>query len=276
MSKLAVLLLIVVLALSSIVMVGSVFAQSTKLSVPEFNVKYVVYSSYVPATYEVDKYTGETVTTSPGHYTTTRTVELTIKNQPFTSYKDSSGNYTSFYYNVKYKGHYENEWHYHPYDPTKGYRTGSYSDTYIASQSDSTKITVRMDVESVGSMRLNDIPDGGELDFQVQALTGRLDKVYTGSSGFAWVGGDSDHYYVFTGRKSGWSETQTLAIGKNQTSTASLKSTPSPEATPTPDLTSMPSHELQPVQIEPIIGAAIVALIIGAASGLLVWRIKRK
>ena len=101
-----------------------------------------------------------------------------------------------------------------------------------------------------------DIPKDAQLDFQVQALTGHLDKIYTGSSGFFWVGGDMDHYYVFTGESSGWSDTQTLTIGKSET--------------------PAPNQEPQQIEQEIIVGAAIAAAVIVAGLGLLVYLIKRK
>jgi len=213
-----------------------------KPSIPEFTLKYVDYSYDVPPTYGIDPYTGENVTTQYGYRVENKSVVITIRNQPFTPYKDASGNYTGLFYNVRFKAHYADEWSYHPYDPDNGYRTGSYSDTYNASQSDYTIILVRMNVEAVGRMRLMGIPDGGKVDFQVQALIGHLDKIYTGSSGFFWVGGESDHYYVFTGESSGWSDTQTLTIGEGQTPTPSPATTPTQTSTPAPTPIPVPGQ----------------------------------
>lgn len=106
MSRSLVLLLITVLVLSSLVMVGSVFAQS----VPEFTLKLVAHPYDVPSTYEIDPYTGEKIITSYGYHEENKSIEVTIKNQPFTSTLDASGNYTSLYYNVRYKGNYADEW----------------------------------------------------------------------------------------------------------------------------------------------------------------------
>ena len=264
MKKSATLLLIVILTASSVLMFKAAPASAaTTPSVPEFTVKYVYYSYYIPPTYAIDPYTGENFTTNLGHYLYNRTIEFTIKNQPFTSYRDASGNYTSLYYNIEFKGHYNDEWSYHPYDPDDGYTTGSYSDTYNASDSDYTIIVVRMSSAGVGRMNLGGISDGDQVDFQMQTLIGHLDKIYTGSSGFSWVGGDSDHYYVFTGETSGWSETQTLTIGENQT-TATLSSAPTPY--------QKPSQSEQ----EMIIGVAIAATVIATGLGLLIYLVKRK
>jgi hypothetical protein len=66
--KPATLLLITVLAVSSLIMVSSAFAQSiTKPSVPEFTLVLVDSSYDVPTTYSIDPYTGENVTHNGYH-----------------------------------------------------------------------------------------------------------------------------------------------------------------------------------------------------------------
>ena len=111
MSKSATLLLITVLAVYSLVIVGFAFAESTpKPAIPEFTLKLVAHPYDVPSTYEIDPYTGEKIITSYGYHEENKSIEVTIKNQPFTSTLDASGNYTSLYYNVRYKGNYADEW----------------------------------------------------------------------------------------------------------------------------------------------------------------------
>ena len=75
------------------------------------------------------------------------------------------------------------------------------------------------------------------------------------------------HGWVFTGETSGWSNTQTLTIGESQTPM------PSPAITPTPTPYQEPR---QNEQTEAIIGVVIVAVVLGAALGLLIYLIKRK
>lgn len=106
--KLATLLLIAILTASSITMVKA-YATSTP-SVPEFSLKVVAHPFDVAPTTTIDPYTGESITTNYGYHDENKSIEVTIKNQPFTSTLDASGNYTSLYYNVRYKGHYTNEW----------------------------------------------------------------------------------------------------------------------------------------------------------------------
>ena len=54
-------------------------------SVPEFTVKFVDFSYYVPTTTSIDPYTGQNIT-NQGYYVENRTIELSINNQPFNSY----------------------------------------------------------------------------------------------------------------------------------------------------------------------------------------------
>ena len=106
MSKLATLLLVAVLAVSSLIMVSSAFAESSTPSVPEFTLKYADYSYDVPpkTTTSTDPYTNETITTTiPGRHVENKTIEATINN-----------NIGASYYNFRYKGRYEDEWRYIP------------------------------------------------------------------------------------------------------------------------------------------------------------------
>ena len=104
--------LIAVFTVSSLAMVSSVFAQSTtKPSVPEFTVRYVDNSYDVPpkTTSTTDPYTNETTTTTIlGYHVENKTIEATINN-----------NIGASYYNFRYKGHYEDEWSYYPFDPDR-------------------------------------------------------------------------------------------------------------------------------------------------------------
>ena len=82
-------MLLALLALSNLVMVGSVFAQSIPTpSVPEFSLRFVDASYDVPTTYTIDDYTGQNIT-HPGYHVENRTIEVRIKNQPFTSYESN-------------------------------------------------------------------------------------------------------------------------------------------------------------------------------------------
>ena len=272
MNKPATLLLIAVLAVSSLIMVSSAFAQSiTKPSVPEFTLKYVDNSYDVPPTYEIDQYTGENVTAKYGYHVENRSIEFTFKNQPFAPYTDSSGNNIQLYYNFRFRGNYGEAWTYYPED-SKGRSvihygggiqvddTQLYPPLYPASNSDYTVVSLRLGLlgPPVGSQ---EIPDGVEVDFQAQALIGYFNRNDYG-------------YYIFTGESSDWSNTQTLTIGEGQTSTPSPSTTPPPSSSPAP--TSTPYQEPQQTEQDITIGVAITTIVIGAGLSLLIYLIKRK
>jgi hypothetical protein len=110
MSKPAILLLIADLLASSLITVDFVLASIPKPSVPEFNLKFVDNSYDVPSTYSPDPYTGKNVMTQAGYHVQNKSLEVTIKNQLFTNYKDATGNNIMLYYDVSWKGHFEDYW----------------------------------------------------------------------------------------------------------------------------------------------------------------------
>ena len=233
MSKTVVLMLLTLLALSGLVMVGTVFAQSIpKPSVPEFTVELVNSSYDVPTTYSTDPYTGENVTHA-GYRVESRTIRISIKNQPFTPYQITENGNTwtvDFFYNIRFKGHFEEDWTeiYHPSDgypsqypgqyPMHEYTVFSYQGDYSPTEG------MEFEVRSIGTT----FPPGAQVDFQVKAMIGYVHREASALSP-----------YVLTGETSDWSNTQTLTIEEFQT--------PSPEPTPTPS----PSPSPSPTETEP-------------------------
>jgi hypothetical protein len=188
MSKLATLLRITVLALSSLAMVGCVFAQSIpKPSVPEFTVQFVDFYD-VPPTYEVDPNTGETVITQEGFRVDSNHIVVTIKNQPFTPYTDADGNFVRLYYDVYFK--YNNKhW--------------LYLKEFFSSDSE---YTVKGFIcgNQAGAPELRTLRYGDKLDFKVQA--------YIGYTAIGFNPELSPLNANFIGETSGWSDIQTLTI----------------------------------------------------------------
>ncbi len=177
-------------------------------SVPEFTLRYVDNSYDVPPTCGIDQYTGKNVTTKEGYHVDKRSIEFTIKNQPFTSYNDSIGNNICVYYNFRFKGQYGEEWSYYPFEPDgrstipyNGYSwgTGDLSPKFPASSSASTVASIEIKILPIRS-----VPNGTKVEFQAQALIGHVDYE---SSGLL-----AGSYYYFIGERSGWSETKTIAI----------------------------------------------------------------
>ena len=105
-SKYFSLLFVSILAITSLIVVKPAFAQSIPTpTVPEFTVRYVDSSYDVPTTTSIDQYTGKTVT-NQGYHVENKSIELTIRNQPFTPYMQNGQFYISIFYNVKEKGNF--------------------------------------------------------------------------------------------------------------------------------------------------------------------------
>jgi hypothetical protein len=202
-----------------------------KPSVPEFTVKIVSYPYDVPptTTTTIDPYTGkETVTTQPGYREENKSIEVTIKNQPFTPYTDAEGHAINLYYNVRVKGHFAQEWAwkelYSPYEPIRNGELGAHKQGPIQSGSEYTVISCSADY-----------PSDGRVDFQVQAMAGFYTEwwPFTGVPGMAWR---------FTGQLSDWSNMQTISMSNGEVlvstspnPTTSPAIDPSQEPTTTPD-----------------------------------------
>jgi hypothetical protein len=235
MKKSFTLLIIFVLAISSLIIVKPALAQSiSKPSVPEFTVKYVDYSYDVPTTYGIDQSTGKNVTIQTGYHVDNRTIEFTIKNQPFTPYNDSTDSLIGLYYNFRAKGHDGTEWVLHPFAQTgqdtwqSTFTNSEYyqsvSPTYPASNTEYTDTIIKLDF-----FNLQNVTAGNQVDFQIMALAGHVDLTTSGSL-------SGQGYHSFTGQSSDWSNTQTITIA-NQTT-----STPTPPSTsPNPTVPEFPT-----------------------------------
>jgi hypothetical protein len=218
MRKSVVFLLILSLTAPSLLMVEAVRAQTP--SVPEFSVQYIVYKLYIAPTYSTNPYTGQNQTISSGSQVSNQTLKFTIKNQPFAPYTDSKSNYINFYFNFRLKGHYGDNWNYYPFNPNgrttfsySGYSwsTGTLSPKYPQSGSEYTTISFNpIYFTPAGTQQ---IPDGSQVDIQVQAMVGHIDDEPSGL-----LAGD---FYSFTGQLSGWSNIQLLTINYNANSTIS-------------------------------------------------------
>jgi len=163
---------------------------ASKPSVPEFTVKYVNHPIQWEPTTTTNPYTGETTITNPGGTSDHWVIEVTIKNQKFTSTKDSSGSWTQLFYNVGYKGRFENEWQTYPAIPSSGYVSASKSDTTV--------------IELPFWFSAN-VPNGGLIDVKVQALIGTQ---YSQEVNMPWT----TNWHTFQGEMGEWSDIQTLTI----------------------------------------------------------------
>ena len=203
---------IVAILASTLITFEYTFAQTIpKPAVPEFTVEYVVYTSYIEPTYTVNPYTGENETKTSAGQVTNETAVFTIKNQPFTPYDDTNGNHIDLYFNFRYKGHYETQWTYEPFNPDgkSAYAAGGWAfdpfSKYTQSSSDYTTLTFNLH-KFIGYS--SGFPSGGQLDFQMQAQIGNIFP----SEG---VSPSLCSYYNFTGQTSDWSNTKTITIDQS-------------------------------------------------------------
>ena len=256
-------LLVAILALSSLLVIGSSSAQSIpKPSIPEFTATYVDHSYDVPPTYGTDQYTGKTIVTKDGEHIDNRTVEITIKNQPFTSFNDSDGNMIDCFYDVRYKGSYKETWTtmfanqtlvsgieaVNPYSKY-GYAIQDYSSQY-------TTVIYKLSGQ---------VPTNGQMDFQVESLEGyTLETYYDAHIYFTYYG------FSFYGQESGWSNTQTVTIGETSVSvspnptlspTSTIKPTLAPTSTSGTTNTAAETFSV-PLNVFIIVVAVLVVIIV--------------
>lgn len=254
-------LIFVILAVSSILIVESASAQSIpKPSVPEFTVKYADHSYDVPSTHGIDSYTGHNVTIQEGYHIQNKSMEVIIKNQPFTPYKDGNGNTLELWYDVRWKGHFGNYWQ----DTNRS--TYLVASNCISIQNGNNVQLLNPNalssIVSIGFSKNNgssytsnddyafymgDISSGGEVDFQVQAFIGYYTQEPI-SYQYPRFMDQPTYYNIFHGESSGWSNTQTITIPETSTST-------SPNPTPTPTIPEFPI-----LVILPLFGAIFLIL----------------
>ncbi len=282
-----IILLIVALIASNLITIQAYTVDSiTKPSVPQFTVRTISNPYDVPpkSTTTTDQYTGkQTTTTQPGYHVENKSIEITIKNQPFTPYNltthtsynhETGESYTydrnctvNFYYNIEVKGHYGNEW------KTVGEQISYPDGPQSNAQLNSEYTTI--------SVKAEDYPKDAVLDFRVQARIG----YYLAYGRNVVIFG-----YDFYGQESDWSDIQTLTVANPQTPT----NAPTPPVSP-PEVTSIPtpitqaSPTINPAAVPPntqsdallgftweqvvILAAVIVIVILSVA--LVLSRIKK-
>jgi hypothetical protein len=221
------LLIILILAVSSIIVVKTAFAQTTQTpSVPQFTVKYV--DSDIPA------------------------IVVTINNQQFIPYPKTVNRteyWIHLYYDVRAKGHNEENW-------TNTFNLFYYG--YVA-QSEGLSTVLYFAYQGNGYYFLHNQPHiffnysiyatSDQMDFQVQAMIGY----------FRLSDNVSISLFVFEGQTSKWSNTQTVTIPN--ASYTPITATP----TPTPTIPEFSSLAIQ-----------ITLITMVAVAGLLVYFKKRR
>jgi len=267
MNKSITLVFVLVLSLSSFLTVKVSFAQIPTPSFPEFTVKIVAYPYDVPpkTTTTIDQYTGkETTITQPGYHVENKSIEIAIKNQPFTPYTftaltsnnhETGESYSyvrnvtvNFYYNIQVKGHfgYESDW--------KSVGSGEFS--YSEGPKSNAQLNSKYTVTSIKA----DYPNDAILDFRVQALIG----YYVPYGRSVVILG-----YDFYGQESNWSNIQTLYMSDASPSTSNLPTAPptffpsnSPTQTPNPSTSLPPSPSIPEFPTWIILPVATVAMLL--------------
>ena len=192
-------LLVAILAVSILIMVKSASAQSLpNPDVPEFTVAYVDNSYYVSdPTTVVDQFGNSRAVEG---YVENMTVEFSIENQAFTPYTTpynssdpyNTGQTVNLMYNIRMKSHLESNWTYITH-LSEGYLKQSNINFTTASY-------------PLDYLFPSNIPDGTEIDFQVQALIGYVHRYSIVNS------------WTFNGTESEWSPIQTITLSDESVS----------------------------------------------------------
>jgi hypothetical protein len=229
-------------------MVKTTIAQTTP-SVPEFTLKVVAHPYDVAPTTSIDPYTGKTIVTTNGYHVQNRSIELIIKNQPFTPYSDVNGNYIVLSYNVSSKGHYAEDWKYYP--------DAYWEIPLIPMKGDFTVMSFGYgDNESDLYSFLMNMPDSGQIDFRVEQRIG----YYTKTQISLPIPGGPFYSVSFTGQSSDWSSIQTITIPATTPSpTPSQAQSPVPSLSPSPSIPEFPSWIILPALL--VVSALAVATI---------------
>jgi hypothetical protein len=168
-------------------------ASIPKPSVPEFTLEFVIDSYDVPPTYGIDQYTGDTVITEGGYHVDNNTIEITIKNQPYTySYNNSSA---WIVYNVMVKGHFGEDW-------KTIYHFDQYTGNNLPKQSPFGFTVITVPAE---------YPANATLDFRVQALSEYQTQLLVYPHLMTTAGAYEVTGYAI-GETSDWSSTQNITI----------------------------------------------------------------
>jgi hypothetical protein len=246
-SKASSLMLMVLLVAVSLISVPTVLADVPTPSVPEFTVQVLSYAYDVPPVYTTDQYTGETVVTQEGYHVANNSIQIQVKNQPF-SYYSSNGTAYHIYYGVRVKGHFGDKWveHYGNYeamtyavDGTTYHEDGMFTGGLEQSDSQYTTLTISA----------ADFPSDAQIDIQVRASVGHESHK---------IVNDNWHFMLFEiwarpepavllDTTSPWSSTQTISL-KDASVTISEPSTTETSPAQTPISTQNPAPSITPMQ----------------------------
>lgn len=213
-------LIIAVSCLTALTLAPAAAQTIPKPITPEFTIALFDSSYDIPPTSTVNPYNGA-VTTQDGRHVESRTIQISVKNQPFTPYTiqwqsgDQTYNKTVYlHYEIRWKGHYETEWH-QPSYPLDYYYMITPEDARL--KNEYTIFTYKADYSSAGWSGMGPtMPQDAQIDFQVKAYIGYIQYVVlAGAAGLA-----------FKGEESNWSNTQTITLTQTPTTPTATPTTP--------------------------------------------------
>ena len=206
----------VVLSSLMVINVKPVAAQATFIaSVPEFSVKIIDQSYDVPPKYTTNPYTGES-SYQQGYRVNNRSIEVTIKNQPFTPYTDERGSH-KMQYEIQFKGHFSDDWQVF------------YGWSIVISNSEYTVVSRPLDnAYPTAYITQLMLPNDAILDFRCKVTVG-----YYVSMGGTF---DRPDYEYIVDTESSWSDIQTISIKDGAVSytpsNPTTSNTPFPQSSP--------------------------------------------
>jgi len=223
-------LVLVFVALSSLMAcaIESVNAQKpSKPSVPQFSVQLVSHPYDVPptatTTFDSSNWK-ETTITVPGYRVENKSIELTIKNQPFKPYviHTSERDYdVKLDYIVEVKNHFADD---QSWQEPNGYGIQLTSQYTILSYT-------RRNLYFTEWAGINDFPVGSQLDFRVKARIGCWAALIPAD----FFPGGPREPYLTEAELSDWSVTQTITITNGSSSSTPSRTVPPQNPTVPPD-----------------------------------------
>jgi len=157
-----------------------------------------------------------------GHHVKNMTIQVSVKNNPFFQTNDATSH---LYYNVRFKGHFGNDWSEFPSVETKNSSPSTFSE-YISISPYNFRLLEQSSSEYTTFLfSANDYIPNASIDFQVEAVLGHDSQTWITTDPY---GEYPAHYYeaVAFDETSSWSNTQTINIPEPSTS-------PNPTSTPT-------------------------------------------
>lgn len=246
------LLLILALALSSLIIPKSAFAQtptpssgSTQTpSVATFTLQLVGPSYTMPTTYSLNQSSGQIVA-QIGYTNEYSNIVVTVENQAYANF-----------YNIQIKDHDQTD------DWADLYTTAD-GGNYPMQSPDSNYTSISISIEEEGLA-------GRQIDIQVQAMDGNVVNTVNPYSPNSAL----NPQYAFEGETSGWSKTETVIVPANTplSSTPTLTSSTS-TLTPTSTLTSVSSASYASLLL---IALVVIAFLLAVIIFLLLYMRRRK